>query len=289
MISKSELACLIYLLDDNDREVYTNVRNKLTSLGTGILQELDIAVTRANSQLVTDRLEGVIHKIHYAEFKQKFKLWCATPQRNLLDGAMLIASYQHPDLNEFWISNKVADIVKNIYFELSLVQPPLKSVSIFNKIFFDSYEFRASNRNDYNPRHFFINHVLSFKTGEPIMLAMLYLIIAAELELPIFGVSLPDQIVLAYADKKRQQVATQTIPTKKVQFYINPENKGAILTKKDMNKFLDEDNWSANKDFFYPCCNTTMMQMLIDQLSTTYHHNKDIDKAQEISDLSDML
>ncbi len=289
MISKSELACLIYLLDDNDKEVYTNVRNKLISLGTGVLQDLDIAMTRTSNQVVMERLEGVIHKINYTEFSRKFQQWCRTPERDLLDGAMLIASYQHPDLNEFWIRNKIEDIVKNIYFELSLVQPPLKSVSIFNKIFFDSYEFRASNRSDYNPRHFFINHVLSFKTGEPILLAILYLIIASKLELPIFGVSLPDQIVLAYTDKKKTLEKPQTIPTKKVQFYINPENKGAILTKKDINKFLSKDDWSTNKDFFYPCCNTMLMQTLIDQLSATYYQNKDFERADELNDLSDML
>lgn len=47
----------------------------------------------------------------------------------------------------------------------------------------------------------FINTVIESRKGNPLSLSLLYSVIAESLDLPIYGVNLPNHFVLAYLDE----------------------------------------------------------------------------------------
>ncbi len=61
--------------------------------------------------------------------------------------------------------------------------------------------------------------VLENKRGNPLTLCVIYLLIATKLDLPVYGVNLPNLFILTY----KHPVVDQ--------FYINVYNKGAYTFK----------------------------------------------------------
>lgn len=294
LVNQKELICLIYLLEDEDKEVYQNVSEKLISFGEPVLPQLESASNLSLNQLVNERLEQIVHKIYYKKLAKQFEQWLYASKRNLLEGIILIAIYQHPDLNERWIKRKINDIAQNIYFELSLAYSPIKSISIFNTIFFDNYELSVANSNDHNPRHFFINHVLSFKTAEPLLIGILYYFICQQLELPVKPVLIEEQLFLVYNKKqffKNSNHNNTIFPDKSaVHFFINPAEKGAILTNREMKQqYYSNDNYSPQNEAVLPCSSTDLVQLLLEKLGKCYHQNKEYNRSQEIKQLANMM
>ena len=293
LVNQKELNCLIYLLEDEDRVVYRNVSEKLISLGTPILPHLEKAMDLSLQQSVGERLERIVHKIYYKKLAQQLEQWLYASKRNLLEGIILVAVYQHPDLNKRWIKRKINDIAQNIYFEFSLAYAPIKSISIFNSIFFDNYELHLPSPNDHNPRHFFINHVLSFKTAEPLLMGILYYFICQQLELPVRTMLLDGQLFLAYNKKdffKNTTNNTPIFPSKtSTHFFIHPAQKGAILTNREMQEQYYSNDFSTQKQGILPCSSTDLVQLLLEKLGKCYHQNKEYDRSQELKQLANMM
>ncbi len=226
--SKIKLSPLLYLLEDDDKEVQENVSDRLISYGNEILPDLEIAYEKSlesDNELLEERLLEVIDKINYQAVTQLFHDWLQSEEKDLLQAMMLIARHQYRDLNEEWIVETMAEITNSIDFEISRYNPPLQLVSIINRCLYDTYEFHTVDNIENAGRHFALNQVLSSKKGVTTSISLLYLIIAAKLDLPIFGIVLENNLLLGYF--KRNTGWKKATP--KLHFYINPNEKGNIF------------------------------------------------------------
>ena len=112
-MEKQELNALISLLDDPDEKVYEQISIKILSLGEEIIPVLEDAWEHSFDTLIQNRIENIIHQIQFDIIKDALKDWAQPDQQNLLEGALLIARYQYPDIDV----QKIKDILKN--FELN--------------------------------------------------------------------------------------------------------------------------------------------------------------------------
>ena len=147
--------------------------------------------------------------------------------------------------------------------------------------------FRGNTTNYHAPQNSFINIVLESRKGSPLMLSVIYSHIAQQLELPIFGVNLPEHFVLAYVDRM------DLIPEAKkdhpdlatVLFYINPFSKGSIFRRNDIDQFLKKLNIKPNRIFYEPCANIDIAQRLVRNLTYSYEKLGYQDKVLELTRL----
>lgn len=266
---KNDLGYLLYLLEDNDKEVYENIYAKLVSYGTEIIPQLEEAYEESiisDNELLEERLLQVMDKINYHSVTKCFHKWLKDDGRDLLQAMILIAQYQYRDLNEDWIKENIEEIVSSIDFEISRYNPPLQSVSIINKFLYDTYEFSSVANKENADKHFAINHVLSVKKGEPASIAILYLIIASKLDIPISGILVDNNLILGYF---RRHSGWKN-PAPKLQFYINPIDKGAIFTGNTLKDYLQEWKIPFHPSFNKPTCNRQIMKLILSHIVQTY-------------------
>lgn len=266
---KNELGYLLYLLEDDDKEVYENISAKLVSYGIEILPQLEDAYEESiitDNELLEERLLSVMHKINYHLVTKCFQKWLKDDNRDLLQAMILIAKYQYRDLNERWIIESIEEMVSSIDFEISRYNPPLQSVSIINKFLYDTYEFTSIVNKENADKHFAINHVLSVKKGEPASIAILYLIIASKLDIPISGIVINNNLILGYF--RRHSGWKKPVP--KLQFYINPLDKGAIFTSNTLQDYLQEWKIPFHPSFKKPTCNLQIITLILSHLAQTY-------------------
>ena len=128
-VSDKEFHALITLLDDNDKEIFSHVSDKLFSLGVEGIPMLESAWETADNQLIQTRLEDLINKIQFSNIKDRLAKWIDKGGNDLLEGALLVAKFQYPELEENKAIQKIESISKNIWIELN---PALSACHAFS-------------------------------------------------------------------------------------------------------------------------------------------------------------
>ena len=284
MINEREIASLIKLLDDPDTEVYAHIEAKLLSYGNEVINYLESAWERSFDAILQERIENLVHKIQFNNVKEDLALWHQSGGFDLLRGILIINKYQYPDLNEQKISNYLEAIRRDIWLQMMYEASPIEKVKIINHIFYNVYGFSGNTINHQDPKNSYLSEVLDSKKGNQITLAIIYSIIAQKLDIPIYGVNLPQHFILAYTD-----VLDSNIDENGVIFYINVFNKGYIFGKKDIDQFLRKLKINPDAMFYQPCSNTDILKRVLRNLISSYEKAGAVDKAEELIDLLKVL
>ncbi len=118
-MQNKEITALLRLIDDPDNEVFDTVADKLLHYGRGIIPNLEqLWETTADEAALQERIEQLIHRVHFQDLQQEFHEWSKLKQPELFRGAILIAKYQFPDLNVPAILTQFDQMRRNIWLEL---------------------------------------------------------------------------------------------------------------------------------------------------------------------------
>jgi regulator of sirC expression with transglutaminase-like and TPR domain len=289
-LTDTEFKALITLLDDNDNEVYSHVTNKLFSLGVEGIPLLESAWETSENQLIQTRLEDLINKIQFSNVKDRMIKWIDKNGEDLLEGALLIAKFQYPDIDEFKITQKIDTISKNIWIELNPALSPLEEAHVVNHVFFQLHGFFGQHTQQLDADLGYLNNVLDSKKGNSLSLSILYLILAQKNDLPIYGVNLPYHFIMAYCRKHLdQQELEDNDQEKSVMFYINPLNKGIAFSRSEITHYLEQMKVKTHPKFFSPCNNLEIIKTLIYNQLSCYDQNGNVDKAHQLKELFDLF
>jgi regulator of sirC expression with transglutaminase-like and TPR domain len=265
-MTDKEINALITLLDDPDRDIYQAISQTLLDKGIDIVPDLEKAWENFPESPVQGRIESIIQKIQLNYIHKSLTVWIKNGATDLLEGAYIISRFQYPDLGFYEIVNAIEKIRHDIWLEINDNLTALEKVRVINHILFDVHKFTANNSNYYSPQNSYINQVLQSKKGNPISLSVVYAAVAQKLGLPIYGVNLPKNFILAYKDEYHDLFPTGD----EVLFYVNPFNKGAVLGKKEIDIFLKQQNIQPEEVFYNPCTNVDIIQRMILNLIFSY-------------------
>ena len=289
-VSDKEFRALITLLDDNDTEVYTHVSEKLLSLGVEGIPLLESAWETSENQVIQTRLESLIGNIQFSNVKDRLIKWIATDGEDLLEGALLVAKFQYPELDEFKITQKVDSISKNIWIELNPALTQTEEVHVINHVFFQLHGFFGQQTPTLDPDLGYLNTLLDTKKGNSISLSILYLILAQKNDLPIYGVNLPYHFIMTYCRKfLTSEELKANNQEKNVQFYINPLSKGIAFSRIEITNYIEQMKLTSSSKFYSPCSNVEIIKTLIYNQLSCYDQNGNADKAQQLKELFDLF
>ena len=284
MINPTEVNSLIRLLDDPDSEIFEHVHDKLLSYGPEVIEYLEGAWEQAFGPLQQERLANLVHEIQFSIVKNDLQLWHQSGAFDLLQGILIINRYQYPDLDEQKVINQIEAIKRDIWIQMMNEASPAEQVKLINHVFYNIYGFSGNTANHLDPQNSYISQVLETKKGNQISLAIIYSIIAQKLDIPVYGVNLPQHFILAYLDESLQSEFEGGIL-----FYINAFNKGFIFGRRDVDMFLKQLNLKFDKQFYEPCSNTDIIKRVLRNLVSAYEHLGAKDKVAELNELLSMI
>jgi len=284
MINPTEVNSLIRLLDDPDKEIYEHVHEKLLSLGTEAIDYLELAWEEAFDPIQQERIANLVHEIQFGIVKKDLQLWYQGGAFDLLRGILIINRYQYPDLDEQKVINQIEAIKRDIWIQMMNEASPAEQIKLINHVFYSIYGFSGNTTNHQDPQNSYISQVLETKKGNQISLAIIYSVIAQKLDIPVYGVNLPQHFILAYLDESMQSEFEGGIL-----FYINAFNKGFIFGRRDVDMFLKQLNLKFDKQFYEPCSNTDIIKRVIRNLISSYEHLGSPDKVAELNELLQIL
>lgn len=283
-VNVKEIESLIKLLDDPDTEVSHHVEAKLLSYGSEVVEYLESAWEKSFEGLLQEKIENLVHKIQFEAVKRELQLWHLGGSFDLLQGMLIINKYQYPDLDEQKVINQIEAIKRDIWMQMIYEMSAIEKVKLINHTLYSTYGFSGNTTHHQDPNNSYLSHVLETKKGNQISLAVIYSIIAQKLDIPVYGVNLPQHFILAYVDESQENDFQNGIL-----FYVNAFNKGFIFGRRDVDSFLKQLNIQPDKQFYEPCSNDEIIQRVLRNLISSYDKVSAVHKVNEIEELLEIF
>jgi regulator of sirC expression with transglutaminase-like and TPR domain len=289
-MSSAEINALITLLEDPDEGIFQHIEQAIVAKGEVIIPQLERYSELNNyGDLFQERIEHLIRSIQSNSVVDRIVEWKSNPENDLLEGALLIHQFQYPgcDLDE--IRNQIRKIRQDIWLELNDSLTEIEQVNVINHILFTAYGFEGNKKDFVSPQNNFIGDVLNNKKGNPLSLAVLYQVLANSLEIPIYGVNLPNHFILCYIDEEHCAMDNENVDEQGVLFYINPFAEGSITLINEIDAFLYHLNLPQEVKYYRPCNNTEIIQRMIINLIFAYTQQDQLGKAEELKLLQEVF
>jgi regulator of sirC expression with transglutaminase-like and TPR domain len=283
MENLAEIDALVKLLDDPDEEIYQHVQQRLLEYGNEAVSCLETAWEQSLDTLLQERIENIVHTIQFNNVKEDLNLWYQSGAFDLLQGALVINRYQYPDLDEQAVINQIEDIKREIWMGMQHEMSSIEKIKLINHIFYNQFGFSGNTKNHHDPQNSYLNQVLASKKGNQISLAIIYATLAQKLDMPLYGVNLPQHFILGFIDESSAEKENGIL------FYINAFNKGAIFGKHDVDQFLRQLNLEPQPGFYSPCSNTEIIRRIIRNLISAYENLGAKEKVEELKQLQEIL
>ncbi|MBX7046097.1 MAG: transglutaminase-like domain-containing protein [Ignavibacteria bacterium] len=283
MTETKNILNLISLLDDSDEFVFNHVREKLLELGGEAIPQLMLSLSGDNL-LLDERIKNLIDEIYFSDIDKKFKELSQKEGSILEDAVFLIASFGYPELDMSKYRDELDDMGKKLTGSIDRMKEnplipkgdPLQVINLINNFLFYQKGYKGNSENFYEPENTFLNDVMERKKGIPISLSILYLLLCKRLNLPAYGVNLPAHFIIKYIDNNDE-------------FYIDPFNKGIVISKSEAVKFLSRIGLTKedfeNISFLKPAEDKDIIRRTLNNLVNIYTRSGDIIKTDQLKKL----
>jgi len=285
---------MVSLLDDPDPEIYRRVQQDLDALGVHAVAQLEELWIQTEEVKERRSLEKVIHRLQWNNIQCHLTAWLEGDRSDLLSALCIIARYQYPNLDEQAVRQTLQAIRIEVWMGLNEQMTALEQVRHLNFVLFRVHKFRGNTDEYLNPNNNFINKVLETRKGNPLMIGLVYMLIAQKLDLPIYGVNLPQHFVLAYLEQgsysgQNKSEDFQQESYRRPLFYINAFNMGSVFGKRDLDQFLRMVHVEPKDQFYRACTNTEILLRLCANLESSYRDAEEFHKISEIKKLTQLI
>lgn len=123
-----------------------------------------------------------------------------SPSGRLDRAALDLARIQFPDLDHEPFLNKINEIAANLGDRLRNFNDGRDFVEKAQHYLFEELGFHPNESDFFDPGNSCLNLVLERRTGIPITLSLFYMEVARRLQMPVFGIGLPNRFVVQFDD-----------------------------------------------------------------------------------------
>jgi len=287
MEESKEISALLTLIDDPDEEVFGAVSEKIVEYGKVIIPQLEHLWETTPNEHLQERIEIIIHKLHYTDLTEDLREWNVSGHHDLLIGSLLVSKFQFPDLTTSAVLLEVEKMRRNIWLELNSYLTPLEQVRIITGILYSYYSLKGNEVAYAEVNEFLINKVLESKRGNQLSNGLIYLILCDMLDIPVKAITVPKQFVLAYFKPGYSSESTEDYLSQ-IQFFIDPSS-GMVFSHNDMESYFKRISVPSVQSYFKPLSNKKVIQYLLEEVSKCFDNEKDHYKRDELQNLSNLL
>lgn len=286
-MEQTKLEALINLLDDPDNTVYEMVEEQLLKENDDIIPVLEKKWESSLDEGSQERIENIIQHIQFKETVQRLKIWLKRNEgeRSLLNGFCHVDRFQYPDMNPLNLQLKVENLRKSIWLELNNSLTLLEKTTILNHFLFNVNGYTINLSNPHSPQNCFLHQLIDTKKGNPVSMSIFYTILARQLDLPAYLIDFPKNPLVAIVDAQLAQKVHGTAHISDVLFYINPSNKGAITSRKEIEYHLKKHEYSPIYEYSEPKSDVLFIQRLLESLHQSYESLGYPEKQNRVNDL----
>lgn len=287
MLENNEISALFYLIDDPDDEVFSTVTERIIAHGRGIIPNLESLWENSQDEHVQQRIELIIHKLHFRDLTDEFREW-KRGSHELLEGVLLVSKYCYPELNATAALQEIEKMRRNIWLELNSYLTPMEQANVVSGILYSYYKLKGNEVSYDLPEDFLLTNLIVNKRGNSISNGILYLILCQLLDIPARAINIPRQFILAYFDTDYSFPDPARQKTEKIIFYIDPLN-GHVYSQKDIENYFKRISVPSSPSYFIPLNNEKIISHLLEEYSKCFTGPDNLYKKNDLLLLSKLL
>jgi regulator of sirC expression with transglutaminase-like and TPR domain len=222
-----EKKALLKLLADEDPSIYQTIRAKILSYGFSATRWLQSS-TLSSDPILRRRAMEIIQHLSRQAADNRFLGFCLTQgeELDIEEGALLLAQTQYPEINTLAYQALFDSYAADLREQVDLAAPAEQVIAVINHYLFEELGYHGNEENYYDPENSYLNRVVDRRTGNPISLCTLYLLVSRRLKLPMVGIGMPGHFLCRFQTASEEAL------------FIDAFNRGKLLTKADCVKYL---------------------------------------------------
>lgn len=287
MENTKEISALLHLIDDPDEEVFDAVSEKIVGYGKPIIPNLEHLWETTPDEGIQERIELLIHRLHYHDLTEDFRQWNVSGHHDLLLGSLLVCKFQYPELTTTPVLQEIEKIRRNIWLELNNYLTPLEQINIVTSILYSYYGLKGGEVNYKEPNEFLLHKTLEAKRGNQISNGVLYLLLCELLDIPVRAINIPRQSIIAYFKPGYSQENLPD-PLSMIEFFIDPTS-GQVFSHQDVENYFKRIAIPPVSSYFKPRKNKQVIQQLLEEFSKCFTGQLDAYKQKELTELAALL
>lgn len=274
--SGNQIKALIRLLSDENERVAKAISEKLVEIGdpaVPLLQEAEIEQPE-----MARRIEAVLDEIRGGRLEEELRDLAARPDDHMdvEQGSFLIARYAYPGLEVPAYARTLDEMAAEVRARMGQRVSGEEAVKTLNRYLFAEQGFRGNTKNYYEPDNSYLNRVIDRRTGIPISLAVLYLLIGRRLGLPVVGIGMPGHFLVKF-DSDRYKI------------FVDCFNAGALLTEKDCARFLMQAGYGFEEKYLQTSSVRAILARTLKNLVAVYGKMDETVKVSRLSRFIEIL
>ncbi len=288
MNENSEISALFHLIDDPDEEIFSTVSERIVTYGKHIIPNLEHLWENTPAENVQERIEMLIHRLHFRDLISDFTEWSNSAYHDLLIGAMLAARFQYPEIHTGQVIQEIEKMKRNIWLELNNYLTPLEQANVITSIVYNYYNLKGIEIAYTNPDDFFLHKVIHAKKGNTLSNSILYLVLSELLGIPVKAISIPQQFILAFFKEDYSAIDCPDNPQHKINFFIDATS-GQFFSHNDIANYFKRISVNPVASYFRPLSHKKIIQFLLKELSKCFDQPLTMYKHNELLQLAELL
>ncbi len=203
---------LLSLLDDPSASVRRALLVHFAQLGSTAAPFLQ-SVARGSNRMLARHAAWFLEELKFADPVAEFRGFIRSLNYELETGALLLARTVSPRLDVGACCLELDAIAKRCRELIVEPSTPREKCRIVNRVLFHEWGFHANVEHYTDPQNSFLDQVLARRTGIPVSLSIVYLLVTARLGVELEPVGLPGHFIVG--------CFTDDLP-----FFIDPFDRG---------------------------------------------------------------
>jgi regulator of sirC expression with transglutaminase-like and TPR domain len=275
-VTENQIKALIRLLSDDNERIVRTISDRLVEIvdsAVTLLQEAEIEQPEMSRRIaeVLDEIRGT----RLEEDLQELSTW-PDERIDLEAGAFMIARYAYPGLDAQAYASQLDAMASEIKDRMGSRVSGEEAVKMLGRYLFTEQGFRGNTKNYYEADNSYLNRVIDRRTGIPISLSTLYLLVGRRLGLPLVGIGMPGHFLVKFESERYKM-------------FVDCFNGGALLTEKDCARFLMQAGYGFDEKYLARSSTRAILVRTLKNLAAIYHKLDETVKEARLSRFIELL
>lgn len=256
--TEGQKKALLTLLTDDDPDVYENIRQTILDQGPAAADWLQ-RYTLADDPLLRKRAASIVGHFERQSADNGFLGFCLNKSEKIdvERGAWLLAKTRYSSINVEAYTALLDNYASELKDRIDFGAPASQILATINFYLYHYLGYCGDMERYYDPQNSFLNRVVDRQKGNPISLSAVYMFVCKRLHLPVVGIGMPGHFICRFQ-------------TTREQIYIDPFQKGKLMTKGECIKMLIQSGHDYHESFISPVSPRRMLLRMCSNLQHAY-------------------
>jgi len=262
-LADNELKALIKLAGDEDESSSSGLLRQLADIVRLEPERIETIITTEFADKLPPAVSTLLEESRWRSLENMFRnLSRSAKNPDLEEGLFLISKFAFQKISLADISTPLDAIAAEARERVSNSQDLPRIVAFLSDVVYHKHALRGADPKTQNPEDTYLYNLLKNKTGMPITLGSLYILLGKRLNLPIHGMGIPGHFLVQYK-------------TWNGDLFLDPYQEGRVVSPRECQMMVLSRGVHWDPEFLNPVDNRYILCRTLGNLIYEYNRSKD--------------